>query len=145
MTGALIIQYARTKPITDALYPCRKEDGKDVDVTEDDNLKNKKGNKKQDKSTAPNSISKPGTYNRIINTYMADQNRPDVVSIGSSPTMSDLDSRCFLHTSIYDKLLLSYDDSSCQDINGFAFPEVFYFENAGVPAEITNNFDVISS
>ena len=33
MTGALIIQYARTKSITDALYPCSKEDGKDEDVT----------------------------------------------------------------------------------------------------------------
>ena len=42
MTGALIIQYARTKSITDALYPCSEEDGKDVDVTEDDKLKSKK-------------------------------------------------------------------------------------------------------
>ena len=145
MTGALIIQYARTKSITDALYPCSKEDGKDEDVTEDDKLKNKKGKKKRHKSTAPNSISKPGTYYRIINTYMVDQNCPDVVNIGSNPTMADLDSRRFLHKSIYDKLLLSYHDSSCQVINGFAFPEVLYFENAGVPAEITNNFDVISS
>jgi hypothetical protein len=45
MTGALIIQYARAKSITDALYPCSKEDGKDEDVTEDDKLKNKKGKK----------------------------------------------------------------------------------------------------
>ena len=88
---------ARTKSITDALYPCSKEDGKDVDVTEDDKLKNKKGKKKWHKSTAPNSISKPGTYYRIINTYMADQNCPDVVNIGSNPTMADLDSRRFVH------------------------------------------------
>ena len=66
MTGALIIQNARTKSITDALYPCNKEDGKDVDVTEDDKLKSKKGKKKRHKSTAPNSISKPGTYYRIM-------------------------------------------------------------------------------
>jgi hypothetical protein len=78
-----------------SLYPCSKEDGKDEDVTEDDKLKNKKGKKKRHKSTAPNSISKPGTYYRIINTYMADQNRPDVVNIGSNPTMADLDSHCF--------------------------------------------------
>ena len=76
---------------------------------------------------------------------MADQNCPDAVNIGSNPTMADLDSHRFLHKSIYDKLLLSYHDSSCQAINGFAFPEVLYFENAGVLSEITNNFDVISS
>ena len=111
MTGALIIQYARTKSITDALYS--KEDGKDADVAEDDNLKNKKGKKKWHKSTAPKSISKPGTYYRIFNTYMAEQHLPDVVSIGSNPTMADLDSCCFLHQSIYDRLLLSYQDSFC--------------------------------
>jgi hypothetical protein len=42
MMGALIIQYTRTKSITDALYPCSKEDGKDVVVTEDENLKTRK-------------------------------------------------------------------------------------------------------
>ena len=145
MTGALIIQYARTKSITDALYPCSKEDGKDVDVTEDDKPKNKKGKKKQDKLTAPNSITKPGTYCRIINTYVADQNCPDVVNIGSNPTMADLDSCHFLHKSIYDSLLLSYHDSSCQAKNRFAFREVLNFENTGVPSKIANNFDVISS
>jgi hypothetical protein len=145
MTGALIIQYARTKSITDTLYPCSKEDGKDVDVTEDDKPKNKKGKKKQDKLTAPYSITNPGTYYRIINTYMVDQNCPDVVNICSNPTMVDLNSHHFLHKSIYNRLLLSYHDSSCQAKNRFAFPEVLYFENASVPSEIANNFDVISS
>ena len=41
--------------------------------------------------------------------------------------------------------MLSYHDSSCDAIGGFAFPEVFYFENAGVPFDIANNYDVISS
>ena len=100
MTGALIILYARAKSITDALYPCSKEDGKDEDVTEDDKLKNKKGKKKRHKSTAPNSITKPGTYYRIIKTYMADQNHPDVVNIGSNPTMADLDSCCFTQVNL---------------------------------------------
>ena len=45
MTGTLIIQYARAKSITDALYPCSKEDGKDVDVTEDDKRKARKERK----------------------------------------------------------------------------------------------------
>jgi hypothetical protein len=38
MMVALIIQYTRTKSITDALYPCSEENGKDVVVTEDDKL-----------------------------------------------------------------------------------------------------------
>ena len=75
---------------------------------------------------------------------MADQYCPDVVNIGSNPTMADLDSHCFLHKSIFDRLMLSYHDSSCQAIHGFAFPEVFYFENACVPSEIAYNFDLIS-
>ena len=45
MTVSLIIQYSRTKSITDVLYPCSEENGKDVVVTEDDKLKNKKGKK----------------------------------------------------------------------------------------------------
>ena len=59
--------------------------------------------------------------------------------------IADLDSWCFLHKSIYDKLLLSNHDSSCDAITGFSFPEVFYFENSSVPFDIANNFDVISS
>ena len=145
MTGALIIQYTRTKSIADVLYTCSKGDDKEEDVIDNDNLQNKNRKKKQLKSKAPSAISKPGTYYRIINTYMADQNCPDVVNISSIPTIADLDNHCHLHISIYDKLLLSYHDSSCDTISGFAFPEVFYFENAGVPFDIANNYDVISS
>ena len=76
---------------------------------------------------------------------MSEHNCPDIVKVGSNPTIADWDSQRFLHKSIYDKLLLSYHDSSCDAISGFAFPEVFYFENAGVPFDIANNYDVISS
>ena len=108
-------------------------------------LRKKEKKKKHLKSTDLCAVSKPGTYYRIINTYMSEHNCPDVVKIGSNPTIADWDSQRFLHKSIYDKLLLSYHDSSCDAIGGFAFPEVFYFENAGVPFDIANNFDVISS
>ena len=76
---------------------------------------------------------------------MSEHNRPDVVKIGSNPTIADLDSQCFLHKSIYDKILLSYHDSLCDGICGFPFPEVFYLETAGVPFDIASKFDVISS
>ena len=76
---------------------------------------------------------------------MSEHNHPDVVNICSIPTIADLDCHHILHISIYDKLLLSYQESSCDSISGFAFPEVFYFENAGVPFDVANNFDIISS
>ena len=74
---------------------------------------------------------------------MSEHNRPDVVKICSNPTIVDLDSQQVWHKSIYGILLLSYHDSSYDAISSFAFPEVFYFENAGVPFDIANNFDVI--
>ena len=108
--------------IADTLYTCSEEGDKDEDVIANDMPQNRKRKKKQPKSTAPCAVSKPVTYYRIINTYMSEHNRPDVVNIGSNPTIADLDSQCFLHKSVYDKLLLSYHDSSCDAIGGFDFP-----------------------
>jgi hypothetical protein len=79
-----------------------------------------------------------------LSTHIADQNHSDVVNIGSNPTIANLDSYSFLYKSINDKLLLSYHDSSFDSFIGFAFPEVFYFENAGIPFDIANNFEDIS-
>ena len=97
MTGALIIQYTRTKLIADTLYTCSEGGDKDEDVVAKDMPQNKKRKKKQLKSTAPCAVSKPGNHYRIINTYMSEHNCPDVVKIGSNPTIADWDSRCFLH------------------------------------------------
>ena len=84
-------------------------------------LQSKKRKKRNSKSTAPDSLTKPGTYYRVLNAYMADENRPHVVKIGSNPTMAALDSRQFLHKAIYDILLLSYNDTTNNAISGFAF------------------------
>ena len=42
MTGALIIQYTRTKLIADTLYTCSEEGDKDEDVVANDMPQNKK-------------------------------------------------------------------------------------------------------
>ena len=42
MTGALIIQYTRTKLIADSLYICSEEGDKDEDVVANDMPQNKK-------------------------------------------------------------------------------------------------------
>ena len=97
MTGALIIQYTRTKLIADTLYTCSEGGDKDEDVVANDMPQNKKRKKKRLKSTASCAVSKPGTQYRIINTYMSEHSRPDVVNISSNPTIADWDSQCFLH------------------------------------------------
>ena len=76
---------------------------------------------------------------------MADVNRPFVVNIGSNPTMATLDNHQFLHKSIYDILHLSYYYTTNNVINGFAFPEVVYFEQAGVSIDVASEFDVLTS
>ena len=105
----------------------------------------KRRKKKKCKATTPDAITKPGSYYRIINAYMVDENRPHVLNLGSIPTMAVLDSRKFLHKAIYDKLLLSYNDITNNAISGFAYPEVEYFQLVGVCNNVANDFDCISS
>ena len=129
----------------------KEEDGNDEDIVAvGENeiinvLQSKKRKKRKSKSSTPDSLSKSGTYYRVINAFMADVNRPFVVNIGSNPTMAALDSRQFLHKAIYDILLLSYNDTTNNVINDFAFPEEIYFEQAGVSIDVASEFDVLTS
>ena len=170
VTCMLIIQWTRMKAIRDAMYHQPLEeinsDGEDnINKKGDDiaNLspyistgeesKNEKGGEpikkkrknRKCKATTPEAITKPGSYYRIINTYMLDENRPHVLKLGSIPTMAALDSRKFLHKEIYDKLLSSYNDITNNAISGFAYPEVEYFQLVGVCNNVANDFDCISS
>ena len=56
-----------------------------------------------------------------------------------------MDSCCFVHKDIYDKLLFSYYDLTCESTSGFAIPEIQYFEHVGVCNNIAADFDNISS
>jgi hypothetical protein len=140
----------------DMVLAGKEEDGNDEDIVavgeneiinvlQSKKKRKKKRKKKKSKSSTPDSLSKPGTYYRVINAYMADVNRPFVINIGSNATMATLDSRQFLHKAIYDILLLSYNDTTNNVINGFVFPEVMYFEQAGVSIDVASEFDVLTS
>ena len=154
VTCGLIPQHARLKAITYTMYdPNESSDNKkdNTDVSKIAGMvasevpKPKKRKSKQRKSSPPDAVSRPGTYYRIINTYMLEKICPLLVNIDSNPTIADLNSCCFVHKDIYDKLLLSYYDLTGESISGFAFPEIQYFEHVGVCNNIAADFDNISS
>ena len=154
VTCGLILQHARLKAITCTMYDPKensdnKEDDTDVrkiaGMVASEAPKPKKRKSKQRISSPPDAVSRPGTYYRIIYTYMLEKNCPLVVNIGSNPTIADLDSCCFVHKGICDKLLFSYYDLTCESISGFTFPEIQFFEHVGVCNNIAADFDNISS
>jgi hypothetical protein len=51
-----------------------------------------------------------GTYYRVINVWFGERNRLDIVNMGSSPTIKELDSRKNFANNkpTYDKRLLTY-------------------------------------
>jgi hypothetical protein len=57
--------------------------------------KNKKAT--VEKSTPPSSVTCANTYFRVINVYMCEQHTCDVLMLGQSPTMAELDTRKFRH------------------------------------------------
>ena len=132
----------------DMVLAGKEEDGNDEDIMavgENEVISVLQSDKRKSESSTPDSDSKPGTYNRVINAYIADVNRPFVVNIGSNQTMTALESCQILHKAIYDILLLSYNDTTNTVIHGFAFPEVVYFEQEGVSIDVAFEFDVLTS
>ena len=69
-----------------------------------------KSKSKRSKGTPPVSISKIGTYYRVINVYFDEIHCSNVAKLGSAPSISKLDSRQFLHKHVYDCLLETYSD-----------------------------------
>ena len=59
--------------------------------------------------------------------------------------IESLDSQQVLHELIYDMLLLTYKDTTNNVINGFAFSDMMYFEQAGVSIDVASEFDVLTS
>ena len=108
-------------------------------------LQSKERKKRKSKSSTPDSLSKSGTYYRVMNAYMADINRPFVVNIGSNPTIAALDICQYLYKAINDILLISYNDTTNNVINAFAFPEEMHFEQACVSIDVASEFDVLTS
>ena len=89
--------------------------------------------KKHAKSTAPASVTMANTYFRLINVYMDERHRPDVLKLGGTATKDELDARKFSHKSIYDKLLVTYLDKAIIHVGELAFSEQTYFKNLSLP------------
>ena len=102
-------------------------------------------NKRKCKTTTPDAITKPGSYPHIININIINKNWPHVLDPGSVPTTAPLDSRKFLHKTIYNRLLTSCNDITNNFICGFAYPEVKHFQLVGVYKNTANDFVCISS
>jgi hypothetical protein len=103
----------------------------------------KKG--KHAKSSAPASVTMANTYFRLINVYMDERHRPDVLKLGGTATKDELDARKFTHKSIYDKLLVTYLDKTIIHVGELAFSEQTYFKDLSLPDKYPASFDIITS
>jgi hypothetical protein len=115
-----------------------------VPVSVQDKTQTKKKGKHA-KSTAPASVTMANTYFRIINVYMDERHRPDVLKLGGTATKEELDARKFSHKSIYDKLLLTYLDETIIHVGELAFSEQTYFKDLSLPENYPATFDTITS
>ena len=68
-------------------------------------VKKAKKNKAQAKSTPPDAVTCINTYFRVINVYMCNKHRSDVLRLGQPPTLAELDARRFRHKFISIDLL----------------------------------------
>ena len=99
------------------------------------------------KSTPPKVVTSDGTYYRAINVWFDERNRTDIINMGTSPTMQELDSRQFVNKRTYDKLLLTYLDTSNENdaINFIGFGGNEYMLSCGIDADRASEFDVLTS
>lgn len=99
------------------------------------------------KSTVPSSVTIDGTYYRAINVWFDERNRVDIVNMGSSPTIRELDARKkFANKPTYDKLLLTYLDNSAENIaiNYIGFDNE-YLNDCGITDQYASEFDILTS
>ena len=99
-----------------------------------------KSKSKRSKGTPPASITKIGTYYRVINVYFDEIHCSNVAKLGSAPSISKLDSRQFLHKHVYDCLLETYSDVSNNNNDWLAFDNQ-YFDDVGVSQNAAKDFD----
>jgi hypothetical protein len=108
--------------------------------------KNKK-TKASSKSTVPSSVTVDGTYYRAINVWFDERNRLEIVNMGSSPTITELDARKkFANKPTYDKLLHTYLDNSTENmaINYIGFDDQ-YLNDCGISDKYASKFDTLTS
>ena len=99
------------------------------------------------KRTVPASVTIDGTYYRAINIWFDERNRVDIVNMGSSPTIRELDARKkFANKTTYHKLLLTYLDNSAENIavNYIGFDNE-YLNDCGIADQYASEFDILTS
>lgn len=102
---------------------------------------------KVSKGTVPSVVTLDGTYYRAINVWFDERNRVDIVNMGSSPSIRELDARKkFRNKSTYDKLLHTFLDNSTENIavNYIGFNNE-YLNDCGITDQYASEFDVLSS
>jgi hypothetical protein len=99
------------------------------------------------KGSVPLCVSKEGTYYQAINVWFDERNRTDIMNMGASPSMQELDARQFANKRTYDKLLRSYSDTSMENdaINYIDFGTDEYLLGCGIAEDHASNFDVLTS
>lgn len=108
-------------------------------------VKKAKKNKAQAKSTPPDAVTCINTYFRVINVYMCNKHRSDVLRLGQPPTLAELDARRFRHKFIFDRLVVTYNDDEDDDCIILAFPEDEYWDQVGIDADYAKKYDVLTS
>jgi hypothetical protein len=109
--------------------------------------KKPKASTKVAKGTAPTAVTKEGTYYRAINVWFDERNRTEIMNMGKSPSMQELDSRQFLNKRTYDKLLMSFLDTSMDNdaINFIGFGSDEFLLSSGIREDQASSFDTLTS
>ena len=103
--------------------------------------------KNASKGSVPLCVSEEGTYYRAINVWFDERHRTDIMNMGASPSIQELDARQFPNKRTYDKLLQSYSDTSVGNdaINYIGFGTDEYLLSCGIAENHASNFDVLTS
>ena len=95
----------------------------------------------------PSVVKCDGTYYRAINVWFDDRSRIDIVNMGASPCISELDSRKKLtKKSTYDKLLATYLDDTAENdgLNFIGFCDES-LSDCGIADQHAAEFDILTS
>ena len=103
-----------------------------------------KNQRKRNVATAHKYMKKYGTYYRAINVFFDEKYRQDVLCLGNTPSMCELDARKFPHKAVWDKLLDTYMDIDDDTVGSMAFKHT-QFENHGFDDNDTLTFDMLDS
>ena len=103
--------------------------------------------KKPAKGSIPPFVKEEATYYSAINVWFEKRNRADIMSMGESPTIQELDAWQFANKRTYDKLLRCYSDTSVENdaINYIGFGGDEYLLSCGITENHASNFDIITS